>query len=359
MNRPGASPLVILHAMALPQEGAVPEWLHLIPAGKTETVDGRASGHLAPDVVPQMFAVGGDRAARVPVDINHANAKRGGAGHETPAIGWIVELQSRDTGLWGRVEWNRRGRDALENREYRGISPEVFVRRSDGVILGIQGASLTNAPNLRGLTPLFNTQEQDNMEKLLEQLRAALGLKNDAGEDVVLNSIETLKTEAATRKGQLAALAKAAGQADDAGHEVVLNAVKAGAARAGDKGSAEKEIEGLRDELTKITVELNTVKAAGAREKAEAFVDGEIKRGRVGLKPSRDRFVQMHMADPANARAIIEGMPVMTGEMTAPAAAPKEGEVVLNSVDNRVASLLGIKTEDMKKIKTAEAAEVM
>lgn len=353
MSHPDATPLVMLHATTQPLGDGVPDWLHLVPAGKIETVDGRFTGHLSSAVAPRLFAIGGEAASRVPVDVNHANAKRGGAGHETPAIGWIVELQVRGDGLWGRAEWNTRGKTALAEKEYRGVSPEVIVRKSDGVILGIQGASLTNVPNLRGLVPLLNTQEQDNMDELLKKLRAALGLGADVGEDVVLNSIGTLKTSAATMTGQLAALAKAAGAAETASHEVVLNAI---ATRSG----GDQVIAALQEDLKKVTVELNTVRDTAAREKAETYVDGQIRMGRVGIKPNKAHFVALHMANPAEAQKVIEAFPVLTGEMTAPAAAAKDGEVVLNSAELAVARQLGLSDEAMIKVKAAEAeGEVM
>lgn len=41
----------------------------------------------------------------------------------TTAAGWIVEVESREDGLWGRVRWSAVGQQALENGEYRYVSP--------------------------------------------------------------------------------------------------------------------------------------------------------------------------------------------------------------------------------------------
>ncbi|WP_459987377.1 phage protease [Komagataeibacter kakiaceti] len=45
--------------------------------------------------------------------------------------GWITELQARDDGIWGRVEWNASGHSAMDNKSYRGVSP-VFDHDAQG-----------------------------------------------------------------------------------------------------------------------------------------------------------------------------------------------------------------------------------
>jgi phage I-like protein len=150
---------------ANPMADGVPEWIHLVPAGKLETIDGR-NGFQWDGRALQLMGIDGEPGvSRAPVDVNHANAKLGGNGHDTPAKGWIVALENRADGVWGRVEWNTAGKALIADKAYRGISAELMVRKLDGLIIGIRGASLTNTPNLKGLTPLFNAAETNPPEK--------------------------------------------------------------------------------------------------------------------------------------------------------------------------------------------------
>ena len=57
-----------------------------------------------------------------------------------PARGWIVELQGRQDGIWGKVEWTATGRDLVAGKAYRGISP-VIEHRPDNSIIAIRRAS--------------------------------------------------------------------------------------------------------------------------------------------------------------------------------------------------------------------------
>jgi hypothetical protein len=63
-----------------------------------------------------------------------------------------------------------------------------------------------------------------------------------------------------------------------------------------------------------------------ARKDAEAFVDGAIAEGRVGVKPMRDEYIAMHMEDPERVKKLIGAMPSIKGgairERTEPSAPP-------------------------------------
>ena len=124
--------------------GIVPEWIHLVPAGRFSTNDGRGTFYLrdAQSVIRASMA-----ASRLPVDINHSTDYASPLGLPAPAVGWIVEMQQRSDGIWGRVDWSTDGRALLEQRAYRGVSP-VFVYSTDGEITKILRAALTNIPAL-------------------------------------------------------------------------------------------------------------------------------------------------------------------------------------------------------------------
>lgn len=184
-------------ALAAPlasEGGAIPAWIQLLPAGPN--IKGRDGRKFAlPDARAVVEAFRKDQKD-IPIDFEHATEIKAPAGEPAPAAGWIVELDVRaDGSLWGRVDWNGRGKEALASREYRYISP-AFLHRN-GTIIQIVSAGLTNRPNLT-MTALNGAQkEEENMDKL----RKMLGLPENATEEQVaaaITALQSAKTQAET-----------------------------------------------------------------------------------------------------------------------------------------------------------------
>jgi phage I-like protein len=148
------------------------------------------------------------------------------------AAGWVTDMESRDTGLWGKIRWSDIGEAAVKGGRYRFLSP-VWAR-SDCVDLGpstgsagspqagsgqvaarirpvrMINAALTNDPNLKGLRPLSNSgqsavssgqfrtigeraqQKGNDMKAVIEKLVNHLGLAADATEAVILEKMGAL-----------------------------------------------------------------------------------------------------------------------------------------------------------------------
>uniref|UniRef100_A4WS39 Mu-like prophage I protein-like protein n=1 Tax=Cereibacter sphaeroides (strain ATCC 17025 / ATH 2.4.3) TaxID=349102 RepID=A4WS39_CERS5 len=320
-------PPVLMAATAFPAwEGDVPEWVHLLPSGTVETADGRG-----PYTAPSLQAVIAASPVKVPIDENHSIDIAAPLGLPSPARGYIVEMQARVDGIWGRVEWTGTGRALMADRAYFGISP-VIVHDKAKRVLSIQRASLTNRPNLRGLAAL----NQETTMTLMERLAELLGLDAAATEDQVLAAVSKMKeTPGTALQSALTEIGTAMGVAAD--QAAILAAARARAA-------GTEQITALQSELASVATELRTLKEAGAQARAEAFVDGEIKRGRVGVKPLRDHYVAMHMADPARVEKELGALPVLGGTGTIQTAAPvlKDGEIALNADQVAAARLIGI-----------------
>jgi hypothetical protein len=117
------------------------------------------------------------------------------------------------------------------------------------------------------------------------------------------------------------------------------------------------EITALQAELTRVAGELGALQTNGRRAAAEAFVDAAIREGRVGIKPVRERYVALHMADPAGTAALVAAMPALAGGRLAPPAAPAaDGEVALQSEHLAAARLLGIDPKTYAATLKAERA---
>lgn len=139
-------------AVALPAASAVPEWVHLLPAGDIRTNDGRGPYRVGnvKGLIAASLAFG-----KLVLDENHATDLAAPKGEAAPARGWIIDLQQRPDGIWGRVQWTAAGRQIMADQAYRGISP-VIQHMQDGTITAILRASLTNTPNFAGLVTLHS-----------------------------------------------------------------------------------------------------------------------------------------------------------------------------------------------------------
>lgn len=293
---------------------AVPEWINLLPAGEVRTVDGRG-----PYTVASMAAVAaaslqdGDKLA---LDENHATDKGAVLGLPAPARGWIVALEARDDGLWGKVDWTPTGRQLMEDKAYKGVSPAILHDAKNRVARVLR-ASLTNTPNLQGLVSLHSENgPMDWKAKLIE----LLGLDSNA-DDAAIEAALAAKMAAPADKTALCA-------AD------VL---------------ALPQVVALQAQIGDLTNTIATLTDGQARQKAEAYVDAAIRSGRVGVKPLRDDYIALHMQNPTQAEKLIGGMPRVVGAtITTDAVDDQGGAAALGAEDRLVMSLFGVAEDDYK-----------
>lgn len=342
---------ILCSAMPVP-EGDVPEWLHLLPAGAIRTVDGRGPYRTGDAVALMAASMAG---GKLPLDINHATDLVAPKGGDAPARGWIAELQQRADGIWGRVEWTGPGRRIMEDKEYRGVSPVILHDRG-GTISAILRASLTNTPNFTGLTALHSQEKTMDFKAWLIE---ALGLDADAADDAIVAAMKKAmeaKGDAAAvaLQSALAPIAAVAGVAAGADAATVLAGVQRLKANAGDENAT---ITALQSELTDVAGKFATHIETTTRNDATAFVDAAITAGRVGVKPMRDRYITMHMADPAGTQELIGALPAIKGNATLtgdPKSASKDG---LDDADRQVCALMGIDPAEYAKTRAADQQE--
>ncbi len=328
------APIALMQAQTLPEPTGsdVPDWIHLLPAGaEIRTADNRGPYRLEDPSAVVIAAQG----ARLPIDENHAIDWAAPRGEPSPARGYIVELQARDDGIWGRVDWTAAGRALIADRAYLGISPAIVHDRARRIV-GIVRASLTNKPNLRGLTALHM---EDGMS--LTAIAMALGLAEDASEAAILDGISRIRPaedQATALQSQIGEIGLALGLTTDAAPEAVLAAARA---RSDAPGGVETA---LQAEINALATELRDIRSGAAREKAEAFVDRAIAEMRPGVKVQRDRWITLHMADPAATEAQITAIPALgrSGEVPARPPVDDKGEIALQSEHRTAARLLGV-----------------
>ena len=73
----------------------------------------------------------------------------------------------KSDGIYARVEWTKRGKSYVLNKEYRYLSPVVEIRKEDGKVTKLHSVALTNAPAIHGMTPIINSiySRQDEREE--------------------------------------------------------------------------------------------------------------------------------------------------------------------------------------------------
>lgn len=351
------------HHSQFPAAVGVPEWVHLMPAGTFSGEDGRGPFTIrdAEDVIRNSMTAG-----RLAIDENHAIDIAGPKGQPAPARGWIVEMQARSDGIWGRVEWTGTGTVLMQDKAYRGISPVFSALKDSGRVVRVLRASLTNTPNLT-LTTLHS--RSDSMD-FLSRLRQALGLPADAAEDTMLTSVSAHALAGST----LGKVTTALGLAADAKSDDIVAGATAKAADAGKLAAISAHCKAAGLELDKLTPtelqtqlmsrngseaelrqtvislqsQLTTLAADQAKEKAVAFIDGAIAAGKP-IKPMRDHYISRHQKDAAAVEAEVNALvSINSGGIVNP---PKPADGALSADEAAVAQMMGIDAKEFLKSK--------
>jgi len=349
-------------------------WIKLIPAGTFSGRDGRGPYHAGDRAsIEQIAAMTRSYAGstELVVDYEHQTLNIGENGKPAPAAGWIKEVEARDDGLYGRIEWTASAQAAIEAKEYRYISP-VYFHTKAGKVLALQHVALTNTPNLNELAEvsahsLFQKTSEDKMDEVI----AALGLSEGASEDDVLVAVNALLTGAS-------AIAVAAGMKKDAKSEDVLTAVqsafadrKAVATAVGQDEAATGDtlVGAVRsamkagnpdptkfvpiEQVSAMQADIKALKDEAGSSKAEEAVADAIRAGK--LAPALKEWgLSMHKADPAKFAEFIGKAPVLTSAQRATTTPPDKGSPVLDDNQEAVIAAMGLDREAYLKTLAAD-----
>lgn len=333
-----ASPLAlgasrdVLVAVCAAADGALPEWIKLIPMGVFGGRDGRGPWRLdglahAQQVVADSVAELGQLQAVIDYDHQSEWAAAPGVGGQAPAAGWIEELQARDDGIWGRPRWTPKAEARLRDGEYRFLSPVFRHERATGRVTRLLRAGLINKPNL-DLPAVAAGSITPDGEDLLDKTKVAqaLGLGEDATEEAILGAIGGLKD----RDAALATVAQAAGLAAGAATEEIVTAIQAA---------------GGGDTVVALNAELQQIKKERAEEKAAAKVDAAVKQGKIA-PAARTEFLAICAADPDRFDRLMAATPVIVAAGQKDVPERKDGE--LDEDQLAVCAQLGITAEQFK-----------
>ena len=149
-------------------------------------------------------------------DIDHASTRVGNS-RDSSAAGWFSKFVVQPLkGLFATLRLTKRGKELVENREYRYLSP-TFILDENGEPIDLHSASFTNVPAFKGhITPILNQESNEilkeeilNMTKeelkemitsIISDMRAAekaADIKREVVEEVIENecSAGTTKEE--------------------------------------------------------------------------------------------------------------------------------------------------------------------
>jgi phage I-like protein len=182
-----------LAASDTPQQAE--QWIHLLPAGKVIPNDGRGPWHVtsAETVIANSLAYAGAR--KIPIDYDHQIDNAPKNGQPAVAAGWITQLEARESGVWGLVEWTEKAWAHIAAREYRYLSP-VFNHTPGGEVTRLLRAALTNRPALE-LTALASAADSpDEPVEALAPLRQLLNLGEEADFEAIKAAVQALQSAA-------------------------------------------------------------------------------------------------------------------------------------------------------------------
>lgn len=332
-----------IHSIAIP--GDLPEWVQLLPAGTFRGRDGRGPYALSDPaaVVAATRAIDMD----LPIDIDH-QAEFAPKGTLVPAAAWIKEVEARDDGVWGRVEFTQAAAEKVKAKEYRYLSPVFQFKRGTGEIFRIIRATLTNYPNL-ALTAIAS--QGANMKDLLKTLAALFGLPEDADAAAVEAHAQQLVTEAAGHGTHLGGIAKALGLAEGVKPEAIATAAADLRTRGG-KPDPAKFVP--FDQFEALQTSFNTFRTGVEGEQATAKVEAAMTAGK--LAPAlKDWALELATADPAKFDTFVASQPVLLAPGGGGGQPPKGGDG-LTGEELAACSMLGVSVEDFKKTRAEEEA---
>lgn len=322
----------------------VPEVIRVLPKGHVSSTKGdfEVDDRDIAGIIRQFKA----RRLDLVIDYEHQTL----SDVQAPAAGWIKDLYPGEDALMARVEWTKKGREYIANKEYRYLSPVVLVKKADQHAAVFHSAALTNTPAITGMFAIINSdalsiEEEEEPRMELSALIELLGLEEGTAEEDVLKRIKELTQQAAEE-----------GQGGQEGKE--------GPAKEGTQLVANKTVLDLlglpEDARTEdVTARIMAFKAGdsalqrrvaelekqAASQKAEELVGLAMKDGK--LSPAQKEWaVAYALSDPKGFAAFVEKAPVVV-PMGKTAFAVDERKQT--GVDWKILKNQGVTEEDLKK----------
>lgn len=333
-------------SLELPE--GIPEWVHLLPLGAIKAADGRGWTNDDPEKVVKASLVEIDLV----IDYEHQTDKAEKNGQKAIAAGWIKQMEVRKDGIWGQVEWTETAAEHLRNKEYRYLSPTfMFAKKGGKKIVKILRAALVNAPAIHTLTALAKEDRSTlTMDKFLKALAAALGLPEEATEEMVMAKLSELSTTALAADASAAtitAICKALKLDDGADADTITTALAKYLEEAGEDEGGEPDpsqyvsmasFQDISGQLKVMQDELATDKATSAVDKALA--DGKV-------APAQKEWATSYAKkDLDGFTSYVEKQPVLVAPGSTQPAKRAPGNTVLTAEEKAICANTGVSEAD-------------
>lgn len=347
------------------------QWVMLFPIGDVTAVDGRKWKVHDKEHARQVVALSTSDGRPLPVDYDHDMPVAMQSNRSARAAGWIEQLEVRDDGIWGRIEWTKRAAASLADREYRYISPWFYHAKSDGELQRIVGAGLVNTPAIATLPALAGAKRKDSfMSDLLKQLLELLGQPKDATAEQAIAAVKsalaagTSVTAIASSLGLPATAAakdiETAIAAAKAGREKIAGALGLAATATVDEivtaiaAVKTADVSKLQADILKLNAQLVELQAKGSKDESTKLVDEAIAAGKIA-PAARDAALAMAATDVTKFKDYVAKLPqVLKPGTDVPSTQPTKNAEGLTETEMAVCTQLGIAPADFKKTRDAE-----
>ena len=245
------------------------EQIHIAPIGEYygSTKDGQPVKEKLDKEALQALADELNKGDDVLVDVDHSS-ERIGADRSTEAAGWLHKfIVDPMKGLFATLKLTKKGKELLENREYRYTSP-VFELSEDGRPLSMRSVALTNMPAFKGaIFPILNTMPEDQAEKkdtMNEEIKEEL--KEKVKEEIVEKANEIVEDAKDDKSDVEKTFEKIIARLDavEAKIDEIVQKIEKK-----DEKPAESPVEGAEDTASVVTEEAVIENACSEKKEAE------------------------------------------------------------------------------------------
>jgi phage I-like protein len=337
---------------ALPDGEAKAVWNKLVPAGTFRARDGRGPFHAGGKaqmeaILARTLKYAGETELMVDYDHQSFMSAVKGVGGTAKAAGWIKQLEVREDGIWGLIEWTALAARAIKRNEYRYLSPS-FSNDKAGNIGLIFNAGLLNMPAMDLVAVAAGVDLSNSTEPDMKNIAQLLGLAEDADEAAIIAALNKILTDRKT-------VVTTAGLKPEATTEELVTTLAALKTASTTTPDPTKFVP--IDQVTALQTEVTTLKADILGGRAEAAVDQAIEKGKL-LPALRDWGLTLFKADQAQFTAFIDKAPSLTTTQLGSKKVDATSNDGLTDADERVIQLMGVSREDFLKSRKAELGEV-
>lgn len=212
------NPVIANREFKQPEDG----WFQLIPLGEFPVrIEDREFQQVLDEAAHNAIVAAFNRDRTNPnfsgllLDFEHWSYD---TGRSSEAAGWVTELERRDDGTYGRIDFSDTGTAAVSNGRYKHASPvwlpdDVEILDAGRIRpLRLDSVGLTNQPNLRGMVPFSNSKTRKEFlnraahnktdeeprtpneeQEIMQAIAKQLGLAAEASEEDVAAAITQLQ----------------------------------------------------------------------------------------------------------------------------------------------------------------------